>query len=211
MRDTLVQSLIQRQAELSPDRIAVAHEEYCLSYRELDLRANRLGNHMARLGVRPESSVCVCMVRSIELIVAILGILKAGGVYVPIDSSYPVERQRSIFRDTRADVLVTESARAKTWNQLSKNIVCPREDWDVIGAESSLPPVAHLGSDTHAYTIHTSGSTGRPKGVAITHGSLANYTVAATENFQLTNQDRVLQFCSISFDTSLEEIFPCLI
>ncbi|HKV41968.1 MAG TPA: amino acid adenylation domain-containing protein [Blastocatellia bacterium] len=211
MRDSLVQSLIQRQAELSPDRIAVAHQEHCLSYSELDLRANRLGNHMARLGVRPESSVCVCMARSIELIVAILGILKAGGVYVPIDPSYPLERQRSVFRDTRADVLVTECTQAETWSQLAKNTVYPREDWGIIGEESGLPPVAHLGSDAHAYTIHTSGSTGLPKGVAITHGSLANYTVAATENFHLTNQDRVLQFCSISFDTSLEEIFPCLI
>ncbi|HVR99575.1 MAG TPA: amino acid adenylation domain-containing protein, partial [Thermoanaerobaculia bacterium] len=181
---------VARQAESRPDAVAVSFEGQALSYRELDRRANRLAHRLIGLGVEPEARVAVLAERSPELIVALLGILKAGGVYVPLDPAYPRERLDFMREDSGAAVLLPL-------------------DEDLEG-ESGEAPLLKIEAEQIAYVLYTSGSTGRPKGVMVPHGALVRYVEAVRPVYGIGPGDRVLQFCSVSFDTSLEEILPCL-
>ncbi|HVR98074.1 MAG TPA: condensation domain-containing protein, partial [Thermoanaerobaculia bacterium] len=185
-----VLELFQHRVRLAPDAPALAQEDRRFTYAELDRWANRLANRLLRLGVRPEARVAVLAERSPELIAALLGILKAGGVYVPIDPTYPQERIAYMLEDSGAAVLLSL-------------------DEDLEG-ESDAAPVLDIEADQLAYVLYTSGSTGKPKGVMVSHGALARYVEAVRPVYGIGPGDRVLQFCSISFDTSLEEIMPCL-
>ncbi|HVR99853.1 MAG TPA: amino acid adenylation domain-containing protein, partial [Thermoanaerobaculia bacterium] len=184
-----VLELFERRVRLAPDAPALSQEGRRFTYAELDRWSNRLANRLLRLGVRPEARVAVLAERSPELIAALLGILKAGGVYVPIDPTYPQERIAYMLEDSGAVLLSLH------------------EDLE---GESDETPVRDLEADQLAYGLYTSGSTGRPKGVMVPHGALARYVEAVQPVYGIGPADRVLQFCSISFDTSLEEIMPCL-
>ena len=156
-----------------------------------------------------EVLVGICVDRSLDTIVGILGILKAGAAYLPIDPNYPQERIDRILSDAGISLLLTQ---AKLKEQLaSVETICLDEDWQIISQES----ISNLQSDVTlsnlAYCIYTSGSTGIPKGVMIQHDSLVNFVCAAVEQYQITDRDRVLQFASISFDVAVEEIYPSLI
>ncbi len=193
-----------------PDAPAVSQERRTLSYRELDGRANQLAHRLRALGVGPDVPVAVAMERSPELIVAMLGIFKAGGAYVPLDPAYPGDRLAFMLEDSEASVLLTQP---HLIGQLPQGRAVPLPlgaAWRELAGECTEAPGPELHPDHLAYVIYTSGSTGRPKGVMISHRSLASYTETAFRVYAIEPSDRVLQFCSISFDISIEEIIPCL-
>jgi amino acid adenylation domain-containing protein len=205
-----VHEMFARQAEETPDAVALVFEEKKLSYRELNNYANHLAHRLRKLGVRPETNVAVCLERSAEMIVALLATLKAGGAYVPLDPANPPERLAFILEDAAVQVLLTQRSLAGVLPEQRCEIVYLDDHWEAIARENHESPAFEVAPENVAYVIYTSGSSGLPKGVQITHRSLANYTNAAAREYEIKADDRVLQFASISFDTSAEEIYPCL-
>jgi amino acid adenylation domain-containing protein len=154
--------------------------------------------------------VGICVERSLDMIVGILGILKAGGAYVPIDPTYPEERIAYIISDSQLPVLLTHKKLVASLPEHQARVIYLDTDWEEISAESKLAPISDVKPENLAYVIYTSGSTGFPKGVLIQHRSLVNYTTAAIALYKISECDRVLQFSSISFDVSAEEIYTSL-
>ncbi|HYG62355.1 MAG TPA: amino acid adenylation domain-containing protein, partial [Thermoanaerobaculia bacterium] len=206
--------LFQEQAARTPQAPAVISAQGELTYAELATRARRLGLHLRRLGVGAESVVGLCVERSLDMVVGMLGVLEAGGAYLPLDPAYPVERLGFMLRDSGARVLLTQDALVDRLPEAVPGllgVVCLDTDWPMIDrAEESPAPAGGCGVHNPVYIIYTSGSTGQPKGVVVEHASLANYVASAADDYGIGPDDRVLQFASMSFDTSAEEIYPCL-
>ncbi len=199
-----VHAAIAEQAARRPDSTAVATEGSALSFGELDRRANRLAHRLRRLAVGPETRVGVCAERSPELLVGVLAALKAGGAYVPLDPGLPEERLRYVVEDAAAAVvLVGRPLPGLPAGVIQVPLAAPP-------AASDADPAVPVLPEHPAYVIYTSGSTGRPKGVVVSHASLARYTRTAVAAYHLDAADQVLQFASLSFDASAEEIFPSL-
>ncbi|MEW6735756.1 MAG: amino acid adenylation domain-containing protein, partial [Acidobacteriota bacterium] len=209
--DRCLHSLFEEQVSRTPNEIALICESEQLSYQELNARANQLAHHLRSKGITPDSLVGVCLERSIEMIVALLGILKAGGAYVPIDPGYPRERMAFMFEDANTKIILTQQRLRTGIASLGATIICLDSDWQEIATHSRENLDSINQPDNLAYVIYTSGSTGRPKASMISHASIASYAKTAMAAYQLKPGDRVLQFASISFDTSAEEIYPCLI
>lgn len=206
-RDQCVHQLFEEQVERVPDAVAVVYENVQLTYRELNRRANQLAHYLQKMGVGPEMLVGMCLERSPEMIVGLLGILKAGGAYVPLDPAYPAERLAFMLSDAQVSVLLTQERLLDCLPHHKAVVVCLDTGWSEISREPEENPASGLVAQNTAYVIYTSGSTGTPKGVVIEHASLVNYTLAARATYALRPGDRVLQFASISFDASAEEIY----
>ncbi|MBX9256329.1 amino acid adenylation domain-containing protein [Desmonostoc muscorum CCALA 125] len=205
-----VHHLFAAQVELTPDAIALKQDGQKLTYRELSDRANQLAHYLQSLGVKPETLVGICVERSLEMIVGLLGILKAGGAYVPLDPAYPKERLTDIQQDTQLSILLTQERFQDKLPDYPGKTICLDKDWPAIAQHSTRQPISEVELDNLAYMIYTSGSTGKPKGVMVEHRSLLNFAIAAIDEYGINASDRILQFASICFDTSIEEIFPCL-
>ena len=209
-RDKCIHQLFEEQAAKTPDAVAVIFQQQQLTYRELDNRANQLANYLQTLGIKPDALVGICIDRCLEMVVGILGVLKAGGAYIPLDPAYPQERLSHMLDDSGVSVLLT----AENLSQLPENKarqICLDRDWDnLIARQSEEAPSSGVKSNNLAYIIYTSGSTGKSKGVMIEHNSLVNFTQTATREYGINNNDRILQFASISFDVAVEEMYPCL-
>ncbi|HEY2739430.1 MAG TPA: amino acid adenylation domain-containing protein, partial [Thermoanaerobaculia bacterium] len=192
----LLHELFLAQAALTPERVAVSSGEEHLSYGELAERATALAYELVALGARAEVPVAILLDRGVERIVALLGVLIAGAPYLPLDPSLPQERLDELLAGSGASVVVTrETTREKLLPRL------PEPGRTVPGASEPSRAV---------YVLYTSGSTGRPKGVVVEHRAAAWYARRAVANFALTTADCALQFASLSFDVSIEEIFPIL-
>ncbi|MBV9774031.1 MAG: amino acid adenylation domain-containing protein, partial [Gemmatimonadetes bacterium] len=176
-----VHEQITAQAASTPDAPAVTFEGETLTYAELDARANRLAHHLRRLGVGPEVPIGLCVERSAEMLVGVLGILKSGGAFVPLDPGYPSERLGYILSDAALPVLVTAGSAADALPEHGAAVV--RLDSAALAEESADEPAPLAGPEHLAYVIYTSGSTGRPKGVWVQHGSLANLVAATREAY----------------------------
>ncbi|MGH7797422.1 MAG: amino acid adenylation domain-containing protein [Candidatus Binatia bacterium] len=204
-----VYEAFERRAKEQPDHPAVLSEHGNLTYGELNRRATRISRLLEARGVRPRARVVIYLTRSPDTLAAILGVLKAGAAYVPVDPRYSTEWLQFILEDTGAPVVLTERKLIDSPHESSAEVIY----LDELAREDDLVdhPSASVSADDIAYVIYTSGSTGTPKGVEITHRALANFVGEAARVFDLEPSDRVLQFASISFDTSVEEIFPCLV
>jgi amino acid adenylation domain-containing protein len=205
-----IHRLIEAQAEQTPEAIAVSFGEIRLSYRELNQQANQLARTLQQMGVGPEVVVGLYLERSPEMIVGLLAVLKAGGAYTPLDPAYPKERLAFILADSGASILLTQDRLAGMLSEFSGGVVRLDRDWPVIAQRRDENLADQVELDHLAYIIYTSGSTGQPKGVMISHRALLNFTLAARSEYDLSARDKVLQFASISFDTAVEEIYPCL-
>ena len=195
-------------AERVPGAIALESGGETLTYEELNQRADRWATHLRGLGVGPEVLVGLAVERSLAMVVAMLAVLKAGGAYLPLDPTYPRARLALMIEDAGVAVILTQAAVAATLPAAGARIVLLD---DQVSAPEISVQIEENGSGNHpAYVIYTSGSTGRPKGVVVEHRSIAAYAMDAAAAFGLRPGDRVLQFASISFDTSGEEIFPAL-
>jgi surfactin family lipopeptide synthetase C len=203
--------LIADQVDRTPDAVAVVFEDKCLTYRQLDERANQLARYLQKLGVGPETLVGICVERSLELVVGLLGILKAGGAFVPLDPDYPGDRLAFMLQDAAVRVLLTQAHLTASLPAHQSRIVQLDSDWPSIAEESRDGLRNAVTAEQLAYMIYTSGSTGTPKGVMIEHGGLVQHCVDCRGVYGLTSRDRVLQFASLSFDTAIEEILPSLV
>jgi amino acid adenylation domain-containing protein len=203
-----VHELIAGRARLAPEAVAVVCGDQRLTCRELDRRAGALAGRLRSLGVGPEVPVALCAGRSAGLVVGMLGILKAGGVYVPLEPEDAAARLAFILADSGAAALVTETALAGLLPAADLPRVLLGEIADEPAPPVPLPPVL---ADNLAYVIYTSGSTGRPKGVAVTHAAAAAHALSCARVYGIGEGDRVFQFNSVSFDPSIEQAFAALI
>ncbi|NEO30632.1 MAG: amino acid adenylation domain-containing protein [Symploca sp. SIO3C6] len=206
-----IHHLFEERVKQTPDAVAVIFEKQQLTYRELNCRANQLAHYLRSLGVAPDTLVGLCVERSLEMIVGILGILKAGGAYVPLDPAYPQERFTYILEDAKLSTLLTQEALLIRLPNLVGKVICLDRDWSVIAEQITTNPITAVQPHNLSYIIYTSGSTGTPKGVMIEHRSLVNFALAACQEYGIKSSDKFLQFSSICFDVSVEEIFPCLL
>lgn len=200
----------EAQVAQSPDAIALTHATQQYTYRELNEQANQLAHYLRKRGVSPETLVGIFMERSLLTIVGLLAIFKAGGAYVPLDPTYPKERLAFMLEDSQVPIVLTQQKYVSELPNHNATIVCLDADWETITQESTENPESVTNLDNLAYIIYTSGSTGKPKGVTIEHRSLRNFIESVSREYGITKGDRVLQFSSISFDISVEEIFTTL-
>jgi amino acid adenylation domain-containing protein len=214
-RGLCLHHLIEAQIARTPSAVAVSSEEAEeaeLTYRELGDRARRLAAFLRAAGVRPDDRVGVCLERSLELSVALLGILEAGAAYVPIDPGYPAERIAFLIEDAAVPVLLTQSRLSGALPEIPSATRVVRLDAERATIASFSPdPATDLGETGLAYTIYTSGSTGRPKGAMVPHAGIVNRLLWMQRAYGLTPADRVLQKTPYSFDVSVWELFWPLI
>jgi amino acid adenylation domain-containing protein len=202
--------LFERRARESGEAAAVRFEGEELSYGEVDRRANQLARYLGGLGVGRGDLVGLSVDRGVEMVVGVLGALKAGAAYVPIDPSYPAERVAYMLEDSGVGVVLTQSQLVGELPLGEARAVCLDGDWEEIGREEESKPEVEVSSGDVAYVIYTSGSTGRPKGTVLSHGGLVNLSEAQRAEFGIREGSRVLQFAPLSFDASVWEMFMAL-
>ena len=209
--EALITTLFEQQAEKSADSAALKIKEETYSYQELNQRANRLARHLINRGLQHGQIAGVCAERSAEMLVALLAVLKAGAVYLPLDPSYPEERLHYMLSDSKASFLLTQKDLKSKLSAENINTVLLDSDWETIRQEEASNVSTTIKTDDTAYIIYTSGSTGQPKGVEVQHGPFAAHCVDMCQHYDLTSDDNVLQFAALNFDASLEQILPPLI
>ncbi|SES49933.1 non-ribosomal peptide synthase domain TIGR01720/amino acid adenylation domain-containing protein, partial [Streptomyces sp. yr375] len=202
--------LVQAQAAERPDALAVEDEQVRLGYRELEERANQLAHHLRSLGAGRDSLVGLCVERGADLVVGLLGIMKAGAAYVPLDPGYPADRLAYMLSDSGARLVVSERRSRTGLGPTDAVVVDLTEDRDRIAKQPVTAVSDGPGTDDLAYVIYTSGSTGRPKGVLVTHAGIANLAAAMHDRLCITPDSRVLQFASSSFDGAVMEVLMAL-
>ncbi|HST62418.1 MAG TPA: amino acid adenylation domain-containing protein, partial [Longimicrobium sp.] len=202
-----VHDLFAQQAALTPDAPALEWTGDTLSYGELDARANRIARRLVAMGVGPDVRVAVCLERSVEMPAAVLAVLKAGGGYVAVDPNYPADRVAYMLEDSRAAVLITTADVAARLPGTATPLLRLDADADAIAAESADALAVDVHPEDLAYVLYTSGSTGRPKGAALPHRALVNLLRWQLARFGENAAARTLQFASLSFDVSFQEIF----
>jgi amino acid adenylation domain-containing protein len=210
-RHLCIHHLFESQVERTPERLAVVSGSAQLSYAELNARSNQLAHHLRRLGVGPEVRVGLCLKRSVELLVAILAVLKAGGAYLPLDPQYPREHLSFMLTDAAVPLLLTESRLTHLFRPEARTILCLDAERELLSVQSRENPQPTACASNPAYLIYTSGSTGQPKGIIIAHEALVNHGLAVRDCYQLDAHDRVLHFASTGFDVAAEELFPTLL
>ena len=206
-----VHELFEEQVERTPTAVAVEFEETRLTYKELNERANQLAHYLKTAGVGTDVLVGVCIERSAELVVALLGIVKAGAAYLPLETEYPAERLRFILNDSAAPILITQKSLADRIRQLGidARIVCL--DAEEVASQSRENPGVSVNTENLVYAIYTSGSTGKPKGTLITHRGLTNYLNWAIRSYPLTAGKGAPVHSSIAFDLTITGLFTPLL
>lgn len=202
--------LVEAQAQRTPDAIALIHQGKTLSYQALNQRANQLAHYLIALGVRAEQLIAISLVRSPEMLIAFLGILKAGAAYVPIDPNYPEARRQYILTDANVEIILTQSALVSELADGSRKLICLDAESATLAQQPHTNPALKIKPKQLAYVIYTSGSTGNPKGVMAHHFGLVNYSLALAEALELQPTDRMLQFSTMSFDFIVSEVYPTL-
>jgi amino acid adenylation domain-containing protein len=204
-----IHQLFEEQVQREPDAVALIFDQQILTYQKLNEKANQLAHYLQKLGIKPEDKVGICVNRSIEMVVAILGTLKAGAAYVPLDPTYPVERLSFILQDAQVAVLITQSNLLIETQGINHRINLD-QDWNKITHQSYNNPEYKVTENNLAYIIYTSGSTGKPKGVAIEHRSTIQLIYWAKDVFSSETLAGVLTSTSICFDLSVFELFVTL-
>ena len=201
-----IHQLFEQQAKQWPQRIAVACEDDSITYKDLDTRANQLAHRLIRLGVGPEIAVGICLPPSVDQLVAILGVLKAGGFYVPLDPAYPHDRLSFILNDIGAAVLISERSVADEIFDDQLTTIFMEEEREALAAEPTSKPDSSVAPGNLAYVIYTSGSTGQPKGVVVSHENVVHSTIARTVYYK-ESLTKYLLLSSFSFDSSVAGLF----
>lgn len=202
-----IHELFERQAQSTPDAVALVFEEQRLTYRELNERANQLAHRLRREGVGPDRLAGVLMERSVEMVVGLYATLKAGGAYLPLDPGYPRDRIEFMLQDAAAPVLLTQEKFLDRVPEFGGTVISVDSEWTSIAQERRENPTRVAGPDHLAYVIYTSGSTGNPKGVMVPHRGISNRLQWMQEAYRLTHSDCVLQKTPYGFDVSVWEFF----
>ncbi|MEU6575132.1 amino acid adenylation domain-containing protein [Streptomyces sp. NPDC046805] len=210
-RDRTTASFFEEQVRRDPDATAVEHEDVKLTYGELNARANRLAHHLIALGVVPDQRVGLCLPRSVDMVVCLLAVLKAGGAYLPLDPEHPPRRLVYVVEDAGARVVLTDTAHAAAFAETSAHVLrLDEEPEPAAAAGQETDPEVPATAEHLAYVIYTSGSTGAPKGVAVSHRALGRL-VKGTDYAELGPGEAHLQFSPLSFDASLVELWGPLL
>ncbi|MFZ5352311.1 MAG: amino acid adenylation domain-containing protein [Bacillota bacterium] len=206
-REKTIDAQFREQAACTPDKTAVVYKNTSITYEELDKRSDQLAVVLINNGICPEKIVGVMLDRSVELVVALLAVLKSGGVYLPLDPTYPPKRVEYMLEDSGASILLTNYG-------LVKDISFSGEIIDIDKLNSNTNEIVYFeskhNSNNLAYIIYTSGSTGKPKGVMLEHKGLINLIQFFKSELNISECDRILQFASSSFDASIWEIFMAI-
>lgn len=210
-REISLVELFEKQAAANPDSIAVECEQEQLTWRELNGQTNRLARHLKKLGVQSGKLVGICMERSVEMLVAVHGILKTGAAFFPLDPEYPQERLHYLLQDAQAAVVLCQNRFGQIVSSEKTKIICLDRDLKTFADESPENLETKPGPEDLAYVIYTSGSTGQPKGVMVQHRALCNHLFWMQSRFPLTREERILQKASFSFDVAVWEIFAPII
>ncbi len=205
-REQCIHQLFEAQVERTPNVVALIFEHQTLTYRELNRRANQLAHYLQGMDIGPESLVGVCVQRSVEMVVGMMAILKAGAAYVPLDPTHPKERLSFILEDAQAQVLLSQGRFLDELSGQPAQVICLDADWGAIARMPSTNPARVSTSDNLAYIIYTSGSTGRPKGVAIPHSATVAMLSWAGQTFSSQDLAGVLAATTICFDLSVYEL-----
>jgi surfactin family lipopeptide synthetase A len=209
--DKCIHELFEAQVERTPSAIAVVANDTEITYAELNARANQLARFLRRFGTGPNSLVGLCLDRSLEMVVGILGVLKAGAAYVPLDPGYPADRLAFMLQDANVFVLLTQSNLLDQLPPHNGPRLSLDTDWDVVAKERKENLVAGANPANLAYVIYTSGSTGKPKGVMIHHRGLVNYLTWATEKYEVAAGCGAPVHSSFSFDLTITSLFAPLL
>ena len=201
-----IHELFEQQAERTPEAVALVLKDEQLTYRELNEQANQLAHHLQRLGVGPERFVGVCLERSAEAVVAILGVLKAGAGYLPLAAQQPTERLSFMLADAQVKVLLTQAHLQAGMLRQQTQVIYLDKDWPAIAKESAENPRSSVLAETSAYLIYTSGSTGKPKGVLVSHRNLVHSTFARFCYYQEPLKSFLL-LSPFAFDSSVAGLF----
>ena len=210
-KELLLHQLFEKQAELTPEAVALDFQAQHMTYGQLERRANQVAHYLMTKGIGPESLVGVCMDRSLEVIIALLGILKAGGAYLPLDPNYPQGRLTWMLDDARPALLITQRAFANRLASYTSACLAFDELGEVLSACSEAVPSAGASPNNLCYMIYTSGSTGQPKGVMVEHRALCNHLLWMQHTFPLSREDRISHKYSLSFDVAALELFGPLL
>lgn len=201
---------IETHAAWNPNAIALTFKEQRLTYAELNQRANQLAHYLKTVGVTAEVRVAVCVQPSPEIAISLLGILKAGGVYVPLEPAHPQERMTSILEDTQAKVLLTQAQLLPNLPTSAEHTICLDKNWETIQQFPTHNPENEIFIDQTAYIIYTSGTTGKPKGVMASHRNLVNYILATQERFGFDHHDVIPAIARFTFSISMFELLSPL-
>jgi amino acid adenylation domain-containing protein len=205
-----VPQLVAEQAAAAPEAVALVADEQTITYQQLSRRSSQLAHHLQALGVGPEVVVGVCLERSVEMVIGLLAVLKAGGAYLPLDPAYPAKRLAFMLEDARAPVLVTCRRLMERIPTGAAQVICLDADAEALAQYDTSDPAPTATAANLAYVIYTSGSTGQPKGVQITHDSLLNLIFWHQRAFAVTATDRATQLAGPAFDATTWELWPYL-
>ena len=206
-RRSCVHQWFEQQAERTPLAVAAVFEDESITYGELDRRSNQLARHLVKIGAGPGQLVALYLDRSLEMLVALLGTLKAGAAYLPLDPSHPRDRIDFIVEEAKVPVLLTQSNLALRVPKSAARVVCLDGDWELMARESDGKLSTTAGPQDLAYVIYTSGSTGKPKGVEVPHRAVVNLLSAMAAEPGLTAEDTLLAVTTLSFDIAALELF----
>jgi len=207
-----IQQLFESQVKKEPTATAVICGSEQLTYQELNTKANQLAYTLRKLGVGPEVLVGIYVERSLDMVVALLATLKAGGAFVPLDPTHPQDRLTFTLNDSQVSVLLTQTRLLERLPEHNAQVLCVDESSrEASGKAQDINPSCNITGENVAYVIYTSGSTGQPKGVIIPQSAIAQHCLAIQKYFQLTSSDRVLQFSTFTFDPAIEQILSTLI
>jgi amino acid adenylation domain-containing protein len=209
-RDKSVSALFEEQVERTPDAIAVTYEDQQLTYADLNQRANQLAHYLIAQGVKAESIVGILMERSLEVVIALLGTLKAGAAYLPLDPAYPRSRLEFMVSETAPVLLLTQERLQQRLPELSNNALCLDNEWFACASQSKANPNLAISPEQLAYVMYTSGSTGLPKGVSVRHRGIVRLVVDSSY-VKLDEQEVLFQYAPLSFDAATFEIWGSLL
>ncbi|HEV2679647.1 MAG TPA: AMP-binding protein, partial [Rhodanobacter sp.] len=199
--------LFEEQVARTPEAIALVFKDHQLTYAELNARANQVAHYLLAQGVKPDERVALYVERGPEMVIGLLGVLKASGSYVPLDPDYPLDRISYMLADAAPKIVLTQTALRARLSHVSVPVLILDDAGSLAGQPGHDPVVTGLSSTHLAYVIYTSGSTGNPKGVMIEHGGIVNRLQWMQDAYPLDGTDRVLQKTSFSFDVSVWEFF----
>lgn len=206
-KDQCIHQLFEDQATKTPDAPALFCDGEALSYAELNSRSNQIAAQLLAMGVGTETFVGVCLNRSTNMIISMMGVLKAGAAYLPLDPEYPVDRLRYMIEDSESPVVIVDSKSAYIPTSTSAKTLCLNGDKEAIDAQPTDNVATAVNPDNLSYVIYTSGSTGKPKGVMVQHGNVVNFFAGMDERIEVRDDGVWLSVTSISFDISVLEIF----
>lgn len=206
-----IHELFAEQSGLTPHAVALVSEAGQVTYRELNARSNQLAHHLRGLGIGPGDLVGICAQHVLELVIALLGALKSGAAYVPIDPRHPPARRALILSDAGACLVLTYERAMEDFPEDAIKRLCLDDDWPAIALESEADPVSMMTFEDGAYVIYTSGSTGEPKGVLVSHRSLVDYISWAREVYLQGEELAFALYSSIAFDLTVTSVYLPLI